>query len=357
MVDNDVDWDSSYLSLSVLTDRTDLAFDLVSDMTAHPAFQPAEIERQRKQFLSGLQVSQDDPAYVADTAIQNLVFSGTPYGHPEDGTLDAAERIAAEDIRDLSPALLPALQLHPGRRGRHHGAGRHGACRQYFSGWAEWSRSRFAARRAPAPYAERHVVAIDKSDAVQTEIRIGTLGVPRDNPDYLALSVVNEILGGPSENRLFKALRTRQGLTYGASSDLITRRHLGAWVAKTFTRTPETLKSAHIALEQMQSLQEHGINRDELDTAQSYLVGHLALEFETSDNVAEQGSGPDPGRPAARLLDQVPGKGPSLDHRSGRRCRPAIPGYGPRRDGVRGKHLRLQERLEETRRRSYYPLE
>ena len=76
VVDNDVDWDSSYLSLSVLTDRTDQAFDLVSDMIAHPAFQPAEIERQRKQILSGLQVSQDDPAYVADTALQNLIFSG-----------------------------------------------------------------------------------------------------------------------------------------------------------------------------------------------------------------------------------------------------------------------------------------
>jgi predicted Zn-dependent peptidase len=130
------------------------------------------------------------------------------------------------------------------------------------------------------------VVAIDKTDAVQTEIRIGALGVPHDSPDYLPLTIANEILGGPSENRLFKALRTRQGLTYGASSDLVTRRHLGAWVAKTFTRTPETVKSAHIAMEQVQSLQEHGINRSELDTAQSYLIGHLALEFETSDNVA-----------------------------------------------------------------------
>jgi predicted Zn-dependent peptidase len=59
-------------------------------------------------------------------------------------------------------------------------------------------------------------------------------------------------------------------------------------MAKTFTRTPETLKSAHIALEQMQDLQEHGINRQELETAQSYLVGHLALEFETSDAVASK---------------------------------------------------------------------
>ena len=286
VTENDVDWDSSYLSLSVLTDRTDLAFDLVSDMIAHPAFQAAEIERQRKQTLSGLQVAQDDPSYIADMAVQKLVFSGTPYGHPEDGTLASAAAHFRPGYSRLPSALLPARQLHSGRGGRHYHQGCHGACHQVLPGLEEWQRARPSALRRTTPSGERRVVAIDKSDAVQTEIRIGNSGVPHDSPDYLALSVANEILGGPSENRLFKALRTRQGLTYGASSDLICRRHMGAWVAKTFTRTPETVKSAHIALEQVQTLQDHGINRQELETAQSYLVGHLALEFETSDNVA-----------------------------------------------------------------------
>ena len=260
VVDNDVDWDSAYLSLSVLTDRTDQAFDLVSDMIAHPAFQAAEIERQRKQMLSGLQVSEDDPAYVADTALQNLIFSGTAYGHPEDGTLASAERITAEEIRDFHRLYYQPSNCILAVVGDITATGGDGTCGEVFFRMEKWRANH--PRRPPAtptPSAERRVVAIDKSDAVQTEIRIGNLGVPRDSPDYLALSVVNEILGGPSENRLFKALRTRQGLTYGASSDLVCRRHLGALVAKTFTRTPETLKSAHIALEQMQTLQEHGI--------------------------------------------------------------------------------------------------
>jgi len=288
VADNDVDWDSSYLSLSVLTDRTDLAFDLVSDMIAQPAFAPAEIERQRKQTLSGLQVAQDDPAYVADTAMQKLIFSGTAYGHPEDGTPGPVERINDQDLcnfhrRYYQPAncILAVVGDITAKQAME-------LATQYFSLWKNGSEPAPAPTGAPAPFDERRVVAIDKGDAVQTEIRIGSHGVPHDSPDYLALSVANEILGGPSENRLFKALRTRQGLTYGASSDLVCRRHLGAWVAKTFTRTPETLKSAHVALEQMQTLQDHGINRQELETAQSYLVGHLALEFETSDNVASK---------------------------------------------------------------------
>ncbi len=288
VVDNDVDWDSSYLSLSVLADHTDLAFDLVSDMHIRTAFAPEEIERQRKQTLSGLEVAQDDPAYVADTAMQELVFSGTPYGHPEDGTIEAAKRITARDLRDFHQRYYQPDNCILAVVGDITAKNAVKLVNKYFSSWQNSGEPVAAPSGVPATAPNRRVLAIDKSDAVQTEIRIGNLGVPRDSPDYLAFSVVNQILGGPSENRLFKALRTRQGLTYGASSDLICRRHLGAWVAKTFTRTPETLKSADVALKQIQSLQTHGITREELETAKSYLVGHLPLEFETSDNVAEK---------------------------------------------------------------------
>jgi predicted Zn-dependent peptidase len=265
-----------------------LAFDLVSDVIFHTAFEAGEIERQRKQTLSGLQVAQGDPAYVADMAVQKLVFSGTAYGHPEDGTPGAVARITARDLRDFHRRYYQPSNCVLAVVGDITAQAAMDLAATYFAGLQNGREPAPAPSLAPTPSDERRVVAIDKSDAVQTEIRIGTLGVPHDSPDYLALSVANEILGGPSENRLFKALRTRQGLTYGASSDLVCRRHLGALVAKTFTRTPETLKSAHIALEQIQSLQDHGINRQELDTAQSYLVGHLALEFETSDNVASK---------------------------------------------------------------------
>jgi len=104
----------------------------------------------------------------------------------------------------------------------------------------------------------------------------------------LALSVADQILGGPSENRLFKALRGHQGLTYGASSELLSYQTAGVWLAKTFTRTPETMKSVQLALEQIKRMHDHPISAQELETAQGYLIGHLALDFETSDGVASQ---------------------------------------------------------------------
>jgi zinc protease len=288
LVDNGADWDSSFLSLSVLSDQADLAFDLLSDMAEFPAFQAAELERQRKQTLSGLQVAHDDPAYVADMLFQDLVFAGTPYSHPEDGTLESLPRITAADLRDFHTRYYQPANCILAVVGDISTPDAFARTAQFFSAWKNSAPQVLPPAAAPQRREERQTVAIDKPDAVQTEIRIGNLGAPRSSPDYLALSVANEILGGPSENRLFKALRSRQGLTYGASSDLICRRNLGAWVAKTFTRTPETLKSAHLALQEIKSLRENEISHSELETAQSYLVGHLALEFETSENVASQ---------------------------------------------------------------------
>ena len=67
---------------------------------------------------------------------------------------------------------------------------------RFFSSWTNATPPAMALLAEPKPSQERQVIAVDKPDAVQTEFRIGNLAVPRNSPDYLALSVANEILGG-----------------------------------------------------------------------------------------------------------------------------------------------------------------
>jgi len=290
LVDSGADWDSSFLTLTVLNDREQLAFDLLADMAAHPAFDPAEVERMRKQTLSGLEVMHDDPTYLADVAFREMVFAGTAYSHPEDGTPETVRRITPEDLRVFHARYYRPSQAILAVVGDIATNTAFEQAEKYFGPWAEQGSAEFLQSetlRYPAAGPPR-IVAIDKPDAVQTEIRIGNLGAPRASPDYYALSVANQILGGPASNRLFRALRTRQGLTYGASSDLFCYRTLGAWVAKTFTRTPETLKSLHVSLDQMKSLRDHPISEVELEAARGYLIGHMALDFETSDGIADR---------------------------------------------------------------------
>jgi zinc protease len=285
-VDTGADWDSSYASLSVLSDHTEIAFDLLSDMALHPAFALAEIERKRRQTLSALEVAYQDPGYLADTTFDDLAMSGTSYGHPQDGTLESVRGLTRDDLlafharyyRPANSILAAVGDITPEEA--------LALARKFFGDWkGETAGDLPPTRSAAAPL---RIVAIDKPDAVQTEIRVGDEGIRRSSDDYYALTVANQILGGPAANRLFSALRTRRGLTYGASSQLNCYESAGDWEVKTFTRTPETFKTLKVILDQRRDLYDHFITDTELQTAKSYLVGHLALEFESSDSVAEK---------------------------------------------------------------------
>ncbi|MBI1940577.1 MAG: insulinase family protein [Acidobacteria bacterium] len=279
------EWDNSYASLTVLSDHTELAFDILADIATRPTFPPEEVDRRRKQTLSALEILFDDPPYVADQVFDLLVFAGTPYGHLRDGTPESLARMTRRELSAFHGAhyrpensilaLVGDLSEENAIR----------LAEKFFGTW-ERGQGRPEPRKIKAQEARPRVVVIDKPDAVQTEIRVGTRGVPRGSPDYEALTVVNQILGGPATNRLFKTLRSRQGLAYGASSDLVCNRSLGSWVAKTSTRTAGTGRALAMILEQMKNLRNRPISGAELRTAQSYLLGHMALEFETPESVA-----------------------------------------------------------------------
>ncbi|HLW79852.1 MAG TPA: pitrilysin family protein [Terriglobia bacterium] len=304
-MDTGAEWDDSYAQVSVLTDHTELAFDLLADIIIRPVFAPAEVERGRKQTLSSLDIMGQDPSYLAEAIFNSVELRGTPYGHPEDGTIEAVRRMGAKDLREFharyyipSSAVLAVVgDIAPDEAFR--------LAERFFGDWAsppasggpESGRATAdatslrnpsdGASLAPEPApASRQIVVIDKPDAVQTEIRAGNLGIPRNSPDYYSLTVANQILGGPATNRLFKALRSERGLTYGASSDLICLGSTGTWRAKTSTRTAETMKSLDLVLDQMKRLRDHPISDWELQATQGYLAGHMALDFETSEGVA-----------------------------------------------------------------------
>ena len=91
--DSNADWDSTFAVLTVLADQTELAFDLMADIAQHPAYAPEEVERTRKQTISALEVLHQDPGYIADAVLSEIMLAGTPYGHPADGTTEVIARL------------------------------------------------------------------------------------------------------------------------------------------------------------------------------------------------------------------------------------------------------------------------
>ena len=90
--------DLSYLNMLVMKDSVDTGLKMLSDMARHPAFAPAEIARQRQQLLSSLQVSFDDPGFIADSVFSRLVYGFHPYGLPQTGTPDTLASITRDDL-------------------------------------------------------------------------------------------------------------------------------------------------------------------------------------------------------------------------------------------------------------------
>lgn len=287
-IDTGAAWDESYANVSVLANYKELAFDLLADLLIHPDFAPKEIQRLRQQTLSALDVVNQDPSYVADVVLRRVLFAGTPYAHPEDGTKESIRRITRKDLVDFhakyyvpSHTILAVVGDITEPECLH-------LTEKFLGGWKNGPSQPIQPQMIPHPLTSREVVVVNNPGAVQTVIRVANLGIPRSSPDYFALSVANQVLGGPAANRLFDILRTERGLVYGASSDLDCYTSLGAWIAKTSTRSADTVEAAKMVLNEIKRLRDHPVKQWELQNAQDYLVGHEALQFDSASKVASQ---------------------------------------------------------------------
>jgi hypothetical protein len=155
-----------------------------------------------------------------------------------------------------------------------------------FSGWK--SREVVRDRFVEPPDSTRRVIVIDKPDAVQTEIRVGNIGIPRNHQDYMALNLAVRIFGGEGSNRLHQVLRTERGLTYGAQADLTTLKQSGDIVAETNTRTDATGEVLRLIVDEMWRLQRERVSEGELAAAKAYMTGSFPLTIETPDSIALQ---------------------------------------------------------------------
>jgi zinc protease len=279
--------DLTFVNAVVMKDSVDFALSLVSDVARTPTFAPEEIERQRQQVLSGLKVSYEDPDYLANVVFDRLVYGFHPYGRPNSGTPESIARITREDLvafhrayfapNNAILAIVGDVTAEEAFRG----------AERAFGGWARRPEATPLAAPDP-PEPTRRVIVVDRPGAVQTEIRIGNLAVPRRHPDYLALDLATKILGGEGSNRLHRVLRSERGLTYGASADLETLRLSGDIVAETDTRSDTTGEALRLIVDEYWRLQRERVSSGELQGAKDYLAGSFPLTIETPSDIALQ---------------------------------------------------------------------
>ena len=278
--------DLSFINAVVMKDSIAFGLDMVSDLARNPKFAPEEIERQRQQILSGLKVGYEDPDYIAGMVFDRLVYGFHPYGRPDSGTPQTIASITRDDLIAFHKAWFGANNAILAIVGDiSHEEAFAGAERAF----GKWARSEAtAAKPVEPPPPTRRVVVIDRPGAVQTEIRVGNIGLPRRHKDYLTLDLAINILGGEGGNRLHRVLRSDRGLTYGASADVNALKDAGNIVADTDTRSEVTGEALRLILDEFWKLQRQRVQGAELADAQAYLTGSFPLTIETPSAIALQ---------------------------------------------------------------------
>jgi zinc protease len=278
--------DLSYINAVVMKDSYEVALDLMADVVQRPTFAPEEIERQRAQALSALKVAADDPESVAERVIDRLIYGFHPYGMPGAGTAESLPALTRNDFVEFHRQHFVPNNALIAVVGDISAADAMAGLEKHFGAWKPGEVPAPAITEAPEP--TRRVIVIDKKDAVQTEIRVGHIAIPRKHNDYEAVDQAVKILGGEGANRLQQVLRSQKQLTYGASADLNTFKWAGAVIAETDTQTSNTAEALRVVVDEFTRLQRERVNDGELEGAQDYMVGHFPLTIEVPDAIATQ---------------------------------------------------------------------
>jgi zinc protease len=278
--------DLTFVNVVVMKDSFEAGLQILSDMARKPGFAPEEIERQRQQALSTMRVNFDSPEFVADAVFDRLVYGLHPYGMPQNGTPETVQSITRADLVAFHDRFFVPNNAILAVVGDVTADDAFASVQKVFGDWQKKELPQGQLTAPPDP--ARRVVIVNKPDAVQTEVRVGHIGIRRNHQDYMALNMALRILGGEGANRLHQVLRTERGLTYGAKADLDTLLDSGDFEASTNTRSEATGEVLRLIVDEFWRIQRERVGERELSDAKAYLTGSFPLTIETPDAIATQ---------------------------------------------------------------------
>lgn len=270
---------------SSLKKHNETLLDLFSDVLFHSAFSPDELERSKKQMISGLAAAKDDPASIASVVSSAVIYGKNhPYGESE--TEETVENIQISDVRNYYDtyfrpnigylAIVGDITLVEAKN----------LVEKHFADWErkdvprhEWS--------APAAPSSTHIAVVNRPASSQSVLSLEyTLDLQQNNPDVIGTSVVGRILGGGSSGRLFMNLREDKGYTYGAYGSLSPGRIAGSLSASANVGSGVTDSATTEFLYEFARLGQNTITQEELDLAKAAMAGSFGRSLEQPSTIA-----------------------------------------------------------------------
>ncbi|MCH2506074.1 MAG: insulinase family protein, partial [Dehalococcoidia bacterium] len=287
-ISSDARREYTLLSSETLTKHFPTALELVADLVKQPTFPEHELERVRREHLTDLRRSKDDPTSVAERLVAGLVFSkDSGYGHYIFGTEDSASALTRVDLQKLFQGVYT-----PGRAtlvvvGDTNLEEVTQQAQDLFGDWSgEGSYVPQEAINTNGTMPSTTIYLVDQPGAAQSVIRALQPTIPRKHPDYFGLTLVNYVFGGQFSARLNQNLRQDKGYSYGYQSSVHWYQGTSLVSAGGSVQTEVTKESVQETLKEFQEIRGgRPITGEELDAAKAGILQGYPASFERSGMV------------------------------------------------------------------------
>lgn len=255
---------------------------LLGEAIMSPAFDRAEVERERSRRLTTLAQMNDSPASLLQIAVGRALYpEAHPYSAPVIGTEASLQRLKPADLAAFHAAHVRPDRVTVAIAGD---VTREQAVREVervFGAWKGAAKPAQEPAAPPAGAAGPRVILLDRPGLTQSSVAVGLPGVPRSSPDHEALLVLNTILGGSFSSRINLNLRERHAYTYGVRSAFDMRHGPGPFTAGGAIVRESTGPAVKELLAEIRRIGEEPVSDEELAGAKSNLIQKLPAQFET----------------------------------------------------------------------------
>lgn len=284
-VGSESSWDSARAGFSSLGRHATAGLELLAEMVRSPRLDKGEFERLKGERLNDILQARAEPGRLADEMFARHVYAeGVPYARLSAGTPETVGPLAVSDARAYHATHWAPSTSHLILAGAIDADAALRAAEATFGGWQGTGPGHRPV--VPSGRDGRRVVIVDRPGSVQSELRVGHVGIDRYHPAYFPATVMAALLGGVFGSRLNRRLREDLGYTYGARCGFDMRRAAGPFAAGAAVETDVTAPAVRELLAQLDRIRGSPPEDDELSEVRDFLVGVFPLRFETTGGVA-----------------------------------------------------------------------
>jgi predicted Zn-dependent peptidase len=275
--------ESGSASLDLLKKDLPQGLAIFADMLRTPAFESTKVEQAKRQALDAIRRRPDSPGGIAAREFRKLLF-GADHPLGRESTTDTVSRITRDDLVAFHRQFFAPNSLILGVTGDFEKPAMLDALRKAFGDWKPQTVALPALPPVAASPGAGRSVNILRRDLSQTHLRIGHLSVKENDPDYFALALLEDILGGNSfTSRLFRDVRSRQGLAYSVGSRIVPgNAGPGVFMMQALTKGPSTYQALSSMLDHMERMRQEPVAPEELQLAKDAFLNSFVFSFADS---------------------------------------------------------------------------